>query len=348
MTILFLYTELASYFVAGVRELCQRGHRVHIVRWPVNKEAPFEFAFPDAARVYERSNYKSAELLQLARDLNPDVVVASGWVDKGYLRVCRHFKGKVPTVMSMDNHWLGGPKQQLMRVLAPWVLHRSFSHAWVPGSPQKAYALKLGFKAERIQTGFYSADVPLFAPEAVYRTQAGDYPRRFVYVGRYIKAKGLDLLFRAWLELVQEEQHAWELWCVGTGDLFEQRVQHPSIKHLGFLQPERLKEVLRETGVFVLPSRFEPWGVVVHEMAAAGFPMVVSDAVGAATQFLADGKNGFLFRNNDYRDLKSKLRKIIQMDTDELKAMAEKSRSEGLKHSPAAWAERCLSFAQLS
>src|SRR5690554_8171443 len=80
--------------------------------------------------------------------------------------------------MSMDNHWLGGPKQQLMRVLAPWVLHRSFSHAWVPGSPQKTYALKLGFKAERIQTGFYSADVPLFAPEAVYRTQAGDYPRR--------------------------------------------------------------------------------------------------------------------------------------------------------------------------
>ena len=100
--------------------------------------------------------------------------------------------------------------------------------------------------------------------------------------------------------------------------------------------------------MFVLPSRFEPWGVVVHEMAAAGFPMVVSDAVGAATQFLADGKNGFLFRNNDYQDLKSKLRKIIQMDTDELKAMAEKSRSEGLKHSPAAWAKRCLSFAQLS
>ncbi|GAO30418.1 glycosyltransferase family 4 protein [Geofilum rubicundum] len=347
MTILFLYTELASYFVAGVRELCQRGHRVHIVRWPVNKEAPFEFAFPDAARVYERSNYKSAELLQLARDLNPDVVVASGWVDKAYLRVCRHFKGKVPTVMSMDNHWLGGPKQQLMRVLAPWVLHRSFSHAWVPGSPQRTYALNLGFKAARIQTGFYSADVPLFAPEAVYRTQAGDYPRRFVYVGRYIKAKGLDLLFRAWLELVQEEQHAWELWCVGTGDLFEQRVQHPSIQHLGFLQPERLKEVLRETGVFVLPSRFEPWGVVVHEMAAAGFPMVVSDAVGAATQFLADGKNGYTFKNEAVSELKSSLRRMITLPDEELKKMAAASHQLGVSYTPEMWAQKVEQFGVL-
>lgn len=248
--------------------------------------------------------------------------------------------------MSMDNHWLGTARQQVMRLLAPWLLHRCFSHAWVPGRPQKEYALKLGFKADKIQTGFYSADVPLFAPEAHYRTQATTFPHRFVYVGRYIEAKGLDLLFKAWVELAEERQHDWELWCVGTGDLFDQRVQHNSIRHLGFLQPAQLKEVLREAGVFVLPSRFEPWGVVVHEMAAAGFPMVVSDAVGAATEFLKDGENGFLFRRNDYPDLKSKLNKIIQMDDNKLKAMAASSQSIGLKHSPAAWAELCLSFAK--
>src|SRR5690606_23915945 len=118
-----------------------------------------------------------------------------------------------------------------------------------------------------IQTGFYSADVPLFAPEAVLRTESQAYPTRFIYVGRYIHAKGLDILFKAWTELYEEKPHGWELWCIGAGELFEQRTIHQSIKHLGFQQPEQLKETLRNAGVFVLPSRFEPWGVVVHEMA---------------------------------------------------------------------------------
>ncbi len=339
MKILFLYTELAAYFVAGLRELCLKGHMVHLVRWPVNKEAPFEFDFPEGLKVYERDDYNSASLLELAIEIAPDIIVTSGWVDKSYLKVCRHFKGRVPTVMSMDNHWLGTARQQVMRLLAPWLLHRCFSHAWVPGRPQKEYALKLGFKADKIQTGFYSADVPLFAPEAVFRTESQAYPKRFIYVGRYIHAKGLDILFKAWTELYEEKPHEWELWCIGAGELFEQRTIHQSIKHLGFQQPEQLKETLRNAGVFVLPSRFEPWGVVVHEMAAAGFPMILSDAVGAATQFLQSGSNGFLFRNEDANDLKEALRKVMQLSGAELIKMAEASHRLGLSHSPALWAD---------
>ena len=100
-----------------------------------------------------------------------------------------------------------------------------------------------------------------------------------------------------------------------------------------------MKETLRNAGVFVLPSRFEPWGVVVHEMAAAGFPMILSDAVGAATQFLQSGSNGFLFRNEDANDLKEALRKVMQLSGAELIKMAEASHRLGLSHSPALWAD---------
>jgi glycosyltransferase involved in cell wall biosynthesis len=342
MNILFLYTELASYFLAGVKELTKKGHSVHIVRWPVNKEAPFQFEFPEGVTIYERNDYNNKQLVDLTRKIKPDIIISSGWVDKGYLKVCRQFKGKIPTVMSMDNQWHGHAKQHLMRLLAPFYLHRSYSHAWVPGAPQKKYALLLGFKEFNIQTGFYSADVSLFSSEADTRIKAEAYPHRIIFVGRYIQAKGLDLLFNAWTELCDEHSHDWELWCAGAGELYDQRIIHPKIKHLGFLQPSELKEQLRHAGVFVLPSRFEPWGVVVHEMAAAGFPMVLSDAIGSASQFLISGTNGYTFNNKDVAGLKSALLSIIGLPDDELKRMAAASHQLGVGYNPEMWAEKIV------
>ena len=344
MTLLFLYTELASYFLAGVQELFKNGHQVHIVRWPVNREAPFQFEFPEGLWIYERNEYNNQQLVALSKRIKPDLIIGSGWVDKGYLKVCSAFKGKVPTVMSMDNQWHGQPKQHLMRLLAPFYLHRSYSHAWVPGEPQKQYALRLGFKDGNIQTGFYSADVGLFSSEAEVRIKAEAYPHRMIYVGRYIQAKGLDLLFKAWTELCEELSHDWELHCVGAGELFDQRTLHPKIKHLGFLQPAELKANLRHAGVFVLPSRFEPWGVVVHEMAAAGFPMILSDAIGGASQFLIPGTNGYTFKNEAVLELKSALRRMITLPDEELKKMAAASHQLGVSYTPEMWAKKVEAF----
>ena len=340
MTILFLYTELASYFLAGVKELTKKGHTVHIVRWPVNKEAPFQFDFPEGITVYERHDYDNRQLIDLAGAISPDIIIASGWVDKGYLEVCRRFKGKIPTVMSMDNQWHGTLRQQVMRLAAPWKLHRCYSHAWVPGAPKKEYARKLGFQEQNIQEGFYSADVKLFSPAAADRMQATPYPRRFVYVGRYIHQKALDILFPAFMELQEEDPNEWELWCAGTGELFDQRPVHPKIKHFGFLQPDELRQTLKETGVFVLPSRFEPWGVVVHEMAAAGFPMVCSTAIGSATRFLEQGKNGFLFENENRESLKIALKRIMSLSDEELRQMAGHSHQLGVGYDPEMWAKQ--------
>lgn len=344
MTILFLYTELANYFLAGVKELSKAGHSIHIVRWPVNKEAPFEFEFPENVVVYDRDKYNTKELINLTTSLSPDLILASGWIDAGYSKVCRIFKGRIPTVLTMDNQWHGTLRQKIMCLIAPWKLHRAFSEIWVPGAPQKEYALKLGFKEERIETGFYSADVSFFSPLAEARTKAEKYPHRLLYIGRYIQVKGMDLLFKAWMEICDEQSHDWELWCAGTGELYEQRPNHPQIKHLGFLQPKVLKEHLTNAGVFVLPSRFEPWGVVVHEMAVAGFPLIVSSSVGSVTQFLQEGVNGYIFQNENYSELKRALEKMISLSDDELRNMAIKSNELGNSYSPKMWAKKVENY----
>ena len=344
MNFLFLHTELAGYFEASIKELANIADTIHVVRWSLNSEAPFQFNFPKNVILYERNNYSNKQLVELAKEINPDIIFSSGWLDKGYLKVCKHFKGKIPTVMSMDNQWFGNLKQQLWRIAAPFILHRTYSHVFVPGKPQKEYALKLGYKNAQIKECFYSADTSLFAPEAKYRTETQTYPHRFIYVGRYIPVKGLDLLFEAFIELSNEYNNDWELWCAGTGEQFDQRTIHHKIKHFGFLQPAELKEKLKHAGIFILPSRFEPWGVVVHEMAAAGFPMICSSAVGAVSKFLEHGKNGFIFKNGDKNELKEMMKKIMETDDNTLRQMAKQSYKTGNSYTTKEWADTAIGF----
>ena len=75
------------------------------------------------------------------------------------------------------------------------------------------------------------------------------------------------------------------------------------------MQPEDLVRVIKNVGFFVLPSNFEPWGVVVHEFCAAGLPMLLSETVGSSSSFLINGHNGFLFKPNNHYDLLSKFKK---------------------------------------
>jgi glycosyltransferase involved in cell wall biosynthesis len=99
-----------------------------------------------------------------------------------------------------------------------------------------------------------------------------------------------------------------------------------------------MEALVAHCGAFVLPSTYEPWGVVVHEHACSGLPLVLSSAVGAAERFLVEGENGFRFIAGDKASMKAALRKLILSNDDELRAMGRKSRELGLAWSPADWA----------
>lgn len=342
--ILFLYTEIAEYFLAGIEALSSKNFDIHIVRWPVNNEAPFKFRNLESVSFYERNNFSDKQLLALAQKIQPDIIITSGWVDKTYLKITSFFKNKIPTVLTLDNHWTGSFKQKLAVILSPFFLQNKFSHAWVPGNPQKTYAQKLGFKKEKIYTGFYSADTKLYSDyhKQFYQQKKLLFPKKLLYVGRYIKQKGIFNLWEAFTELQTENPNDLELICVGTGELFDNRKIHPKIKHLGFIQPTEMDEIIKETGIFILPSNFEPWGVVVHEYAAAGFPLICSDKIGAARTFLEEGKNGFFFQSENKKDLKRALKKIISLSSEKLIEMGEISQKKSQNLSPKKWADTVL------
>jgi glycosyltransferase involved in cell wall biosynthesis len=311
---------------------------VYLVRWPVAKEAPFNFD-SEGIEIYNRSDYDDAELMQLALRINPDVILCSGWMDKGYVAVCKNFKGQIPTVLTLDNHWTGSVKQMVASVLSRFVILNKFSHAWVPGQPQKEYALKLGFKSTNIFERFYCADTRLFRSyfEQTKLQKENAIPKAFLYVGRYVEHKGIFEMWEAFIDF-QKDNKDWELWCIGTGDQFDNKVEHNSIKHFGFVQPSDFLEYIQKTGVYILPSKFEPWGVSLHEFAAAGMPILTSKEVGAAEAFLESGKNGFIFNSGSKSEIKQAFEKMAALSQDDLIKMKQHSLKLADKVTPNQWA----------
>jgi glycosyltransferase involved in cell wall biosynthesis len=61
----------------------------------------------------------------------------------------------------------------------------------------------------------------------------------------------------------------------------------------------------------VLPSEYEPFGVVVNEALLCGCPVVVSDRVGAGGDLVREGVNGYEFACGDTRTLTGILRELL-------------------------------------
>jgi len=64
---------------------------------------------------------------------------------------------------------------------------------------------------------------------------------------------------------------------------------------VGFANQTQLPGIYRAADLMVLPSEYEPFGVVVNEAMLCGCPVAVSDRVGAGDDLVSPGKNGFVF-----------------------------------------------------
>ena len=347
MKFVFLYTELAGYIVNCFNELANTRNKVHVFYWEVNAEAPFEFDLADGVELYSRKKYNNqADLFETIRRISPDKIICSGWVDSVYLKICSNYKTKIPTILALDNQWNGSFKQILGTLIAPFFLRTKFSHAWVPGDKQYRYAEKLGFESDHIEKGFYTANVELFHKFYLQNKEAKEqnFPKVILYVGRYVEHKGIFDLWRAFLETNEETVSDWELWCVGTGQEFENRMKHKSIKHFGFLQPKDMNEVISKSGVYILPSHFEPWGVTLQEFALSGLPLLVSDKVGSSEVFLEENINGYSFKSGDVSSIKTALKKIFNMEKSSLIKFQAASSRLGNKINVDLWVSTIMKF----
>ena len=101
-----------------------------------------------------------------------------------------------------------------------------------------------------------------------------------------------------------EERAALERQAAATG--------FASIRFCGFRNQSELPRFFDLAAVFVLPSRHEPWGLIVNEVMNAARPAIVSDDVGCGPDLIQDGVNGCIFPVGDVGALTDALRRVLE------------------------------------
>jgi glycosyltransferase involved in cell wall biosynthesis len=131
-------------------------------------------------------------------------------------------------------------------------------------------------------------------------------------VARLVPEKGIDDLIRA---IAEAGDPRLRLVVAGDGPQLEALVELADelgvrLTIVGHIAEAELALLYVDADVFALLSRHEPWGVAVNEAAASGLPLLLSDRVGAASDLLVDGRNGFVVPAGDVGEAAAALNQL--------------------------------------
>lgn len=330
--IVFLNLAVMPYQVAVFRELVKMQYELHVFWYAKAPKTSYRAPKIEHVTQYNRFDYRiSTDLIKMVDTFSPKMIVCGGWTDSVYNKTALYFKKKgIPTVVMSDTQWRGG-KQWYNVLTSPFRMKRYFSHFFAAGILQFDYARKLGFSTEKILLHSLTGDIDLFKSVDITKKR-DDYPRRILYVGRFVEVKALDILIDAWNRI--EDKKGWVLELVGEGPLKSKIEESSNVVIKDFMSQEELVKEAQNSGCFILPSRFEPWALVIHEFAAAGLPLLCSSYCGAVRHFLINGYNGFEFNPNDIDTVVKSISRILNMSIDELILMSERSRELSQRITP--------------
>ncbi|UCG36208.1 MAG: glycosyltransferase family 4 protein [Candidatus Bathyarchaeota archaeon] len=129
------------------------------------------------------------------------------------------------------------------------------------------------------------------------RFGVGDHEKLVLYVGRLVPQKGVEYLIRAVPRISRRLPEA-KFVIVGEGWmrqhlewLADQTGQRWRVRFTGFISDEELVALTKSADVMVVPSVYEPFGIVALEAMAAGVPIVAS-RVGGLAEVIEHDKTG--------------------------------------------------------
>lgn len=216
-------------------------------------------------------------------------------------------------------------------------LWHAFWGRWVDGIAACCPAAHEPLSGKRVPTFsvYHGVDSRLYTP-AVHLRQPQD-PVVFAYAGQLIHRKGLDLFLRAAAELKARGVNGFKLRFIGGGNTawLDRQIHEVGLENhvecAGFLSGAALRGAMQSADVFVLPTRQDTYGAVVHEAACLGLPLLVSRHAGAAEALVQERRNGFVVDPEDAGAFADCMWRLL--DNTVRTEMAPASRQIGEEHS---------------
>ena len=225
----------------------------------------------------------------------------------------------IPLILRAESNLKNGQswlKKRIKSFLFP-ILFKQFKAFMSIGSHNAELYRHFGVDPVSIHDAPYCVDNEFFASRAANSVMEASKLRFelgipendtvFLFVAKYIDRKRpLDLISAA---LMNKEHCNFHVILVGGGELTEvcqgaiTANQLDNVHLVGFINQKELPTYYAAADVFVLPSNYETWGLVLNEAMACGLPGIVSDTCGATQDMIIEGETGYSYPMGDVRQL---------------------------------------------
>ncbi|MGN6646323.1 MAG: glycosyltransferase family 4 protein, partial [Cytophaga sp.] len=192
-------------------------------------------------------------------------------------------------------------------------------------------------KSNRITQGYSVVDNNHFKTN-----QLGE-KKYLICVARYSEEKNLEFLIRCFAQSAIHKRY--RLLLVGDGpqrtflqQLIDELHLSESVALTGWFTYNELPGLYASAAGLVLPSSFEPWGLVVNEAMAASLPIFISTVCGCLPDLLDESQNGMSFSHETAKSLIDVFDKLAILPEETLKAMGNKSLIKIETFTPNTWA----------
>jgi len=172
-------------------------------------------------------------------------------------------------------------------------------------------------KRKDIQVISFGIDMIFFNPSKYDKLIKKTYNSDVIIltVSRLVKRKNTEEVIKVAEKIVKEYKKI-KFLIIGTGkekknleEIVKKKKLTENIIFLGFISDNRLPSYYATADIFILPSKYEGFGMVYLESMASGTP-VISYNISAAREIIENSKNGYLVSN--YLEMYSKLMKLIK------------------------------------
>ncbi len=318
---------------AGLRDGTHQG--VHVYRAAVD---PIDLNFTTESllawsQAFEHALVRAA--LPLVRRWRPDVIHAHDWlVTQSAVTIARFAEQPIvatihATEAGRHRGWLPDPLNRAVHSVERWLVHEATRVITCSSFMHDEVAQMLDVSASHIDVVPNGLDAdawlaPHTACDAARARFAGDGPL-IVFAGRLVHEKGVQTLLEA-LPRLRREFRGTRLVVAGAGPLDEElrttaRALGDAVQWAGFVPGGELAALLGAADVVVVPSLYEPSGLVALEAAAAGAPLAVADT-GGLRDVVEHGITGLRFAPGDARALGDAVSRLLH-DRSAARRMAE-------------------------
>lgn len=331
--ILVLFVEPMRYGLDRIKEVYERSpytfKYVYCEQRVTGKE---DLNLPADSIVCTGANFdKKKQFISVIEDFKPDFCIINGYVGTVQtvaIKYCQ--KHGIRYAIESDTP-LNIPRNRIKRLLKKIYLKRILSNYYCYGFPggslqkenfifygipeEKNYIMPMSVSLDRLN----KEEIKLPSTEKLKQELGILNKITFLFVGRLEHVKNVSLLLKAFSMLKKNNDNV-ALIIVGDGTLkteLEEQVRDSEVQDVYFKGYVAFPEIVRyykASDVFVLPSVFEPWGLVVNEAMTLGLPAVVSSDVGCRKDLIETGNNGYIFESDNVYDLLEKLESIIKLD----------------------------------